>query len=509
MHVFAGVSLLCVSTAVAVARTLSAHAAFYSWFSSCGLEISRHRGYGQSACKGFGFIGAPRLSPTQMAWAGRALVVLLVAAAVPVAAELRSALLLAALATFHLYFTQLYCEAHVGAHVIVLVQHTLLLSALSPALPAIGAPADDLHVRAATLTAWLCKIVLTTAYCSAGLHKLANFWRGKRNWVDGATLQAFIFEAHLLATPETRTSFGLPTPFTHTLQKLAMKFPRALLMPMSIKAVAFETLAPLVLLAPPGLVSVPFAISGVGFHYGICLLQNIDFVSWWGPAYAFFFFDPCTAADGALFEQFASGLAASYELAPIRTVLAVTYVAVHLALLVVLRYFPMDVLPFSSYPMFGNTIDLFDPSSRKWHWLTEKPHATGTLKNYCFPFCREQHVREAELPKLPFKYVLFGHGGGPDVMYSNVELTPSLDRALERMRACGRRGKGVYTDNSALAELLDALSAAQIAFAAAPRMSVSVRDESKSECGPSRCAKSDPLVEKPMLVERRKQAMGA
>ena len=37
----------------------------------------------------------------------------------------------------------------------------------------------------------------------------------------------------------------------------------------------------LVLLAPPHFASLPFAAVGLSFHYGICLLQNIDFVSWW------------------------------------------------------------------------------------------------------------------------------------------------------------------------------------------------------------------------------------
>ena len=66
-------------------------------------------------------------------------------------------------------------------------------------------------------------------------------------------------------------------------------------------AIAFETLAPLLLLAPAHLASVPFAASGLAFHYGIALLQNIDFVSWWSPAYAFLLADPAAWADGALF----------------------------------------------------------------------------------------------------------------------------------------------------------------------------------------------------------------
>merc|ERR1719182_1088839 len=72
--------------------------------------------------------------------------------------------------------------------------------------------------------------------------------------------------------------------------------PRLLLMPASLAAVGFETLAPLLLLAPPHIASLPFALVGLAFHYGIALLQNIDFVSWWAPAYAFLLADPAAWA---------------------------------------------------------------------------------------------------------------------------------------------------------------------------------------------------------------------
>lgn len=54
--------------------------------------------------------------------------------------------------------------------------------------------------------------------------------------------------------------------------------------------------------------------------------------------------------------------------------------------------------------------DLFHPKYRRWLWLTEKAHATGTLKNYCFPMSRKQHVTGDELTKLHFRYLLIGHG---------------------------------------------------------------------------------------------------
>ena len=226
----------------------------------------------------------------------------------------------------------------------------------------------------------------------------------------------------LLSTPQTRSSFGVPTPFTHAMQRLHVLHPRLLLLPASVVAVCFETLAPLLLLAPPHLASVPFALAGLSFHYGIALLQNIDFVSWWAPAYAFLLADPAAWAGGGLFASPTPGVSASLgmfasttaalEVAPLRASLALAYVAVHLVALVVLRWFPnVEMLPLSAFPMFGSPQNVFDRKLRKHVWLTTKPHATGTLKNYAFPFCRAHTITVDELGQLPFDYLLLGHGG--------------------------------------------------------------------------------------------------
>ena len=65
-----GTTLFCCVVLIAVVRTLPALVRFYAWFKDCGLQISEHRGYGQSACKAFGLVGAPKLSVTAMALSG-------------------------------------------------------------------------------------------------------------------------------------------------------------------------------------------------------------------------------------------------------------------------------------------------------------------------------------------------------------------------------------------------------------------------------------------------------
>ena len=131
--------LICFSVLVglAVARTLPALVRFYADFSTSGLALADHRGYGQSACKAFGLIPAPKLSVRAMAASGVAFLALVVLPATPLCPlELRAPALGLALVFYHLYFSQLYCEAHVGAHVTVLLPPALILLALSPALDA-------------------------------------------------------------------------------------------------------------------------------------------------------------------------------------------------------------------------------------------------------------------------------------------------------------------------------------------------------------------------------------
>ena len=152
-------------------------------------------------------------------------------------------------------------------------------------------------------------------------------------------------------------------------------------MPASFGAVAFETLAPLLLLAPARFASVPFALFGITFHYGIALLQNIDFVSWWAPAYAFLLVDPAAWSAGLLgcpADSDALGRRRRWRRRSRRTrcaSLSLAYVALHVAAVVARRFFPhLEILPLSSFPMFGSPHNLFDKTLRKNVWLTDKAH---------------------------------------------------------------------------------------------------------------------------------------
>ena len=81
-----------------------------------------------------------------------------------------------------------HCEAHVGAHVTALVPPALLLLALCPALDGPGADPDAASTAASTaaFTCWLMKIVITSAYCGAGISKIVTSARSPVRGIPGS-----------------------------------------------------------------------------------------------------------------------------------------------------------------------------------------------------------------------------------------------------------------------------------------------------------------------------------
>merc|ERR1712046_112566 len=166
-------------------------------------------------------------------------------------------------------------------------------------------------------------------------------------------------------------SYGVPTPFSYQLQEFLLHSPR-LCAVMSVKSLAFEALAPLVLFFPEA--GVYFAMAGVGFHYGIALFQNIDFVSWWGPFYVLFAFE-----NTAMSADIVGTLWTSLTAAPVSSLLIVGYLVLHILAMFYVAYTGHEILPFSSFHMFSEPMNLCCSKSSKHWWLTEKEHEVGTI----------------------------------------------------------------------------------------------------------------------------------
>lgn len=533
----------CGTLFLSFARTYGSLTRFYEWFSGSGLAMADHRGWGQTACKFYGIFEAPKLTLAEMRGAGAVLVALMAcipcvvlckifghfaeqnglvseaAIASPVPYALLALCYAAALLLYHLYLSQVYCEAHVGAHVTVLIPPTMILLALYNVgclEMTMNSEPERIHrglQELDLLFSFYLKVLLCTVYSMAGLSKLQESWKRGRSWMDGATLQTTLLEAIWLswsppgsspAQAEARNgyalphfTFGLPTPYSDKVQIWAIKSPLVLTIS-SVAAVVIEAAAPVVLLNQcgilPGWTSFAFGVLGFGLHFGILYLQNVDFLSWWLPCYVFFF-------DPLMQKNVDPSLLLQHEVFPITFFLASFYAVWHLGWLLILKTCGGPFcLPLSPFRMFCDVRDFFHPDSQKVFWLSDKPHATGTLKNYAFPIACEQYVRPEELNQVDFKYLGVKYGptvarvfnSGSDLkepllqdtesgrtealscprrMYTNLAMSPALEQGLDRLELIGRKGDGAWKNPDAIDEMLDCVKALKAAFAEASRQS--------------------------------------
>lgn len=453
--------IFCSLIAINVLRILQKNFRFYQWFSSSGLKIANQRGFGQTACRAYGILPhPPQLSNMQFFAVGLIFVLSLFASCTEIAPRIFLGL---SLVSYWLYFGQLYCEAHTGAHVTVMIPPMLLICMFSADLT------DDIGSSSASmLPIIILKIIITSAYSSAGISKL---WASVKNgifWGNGATLQYYIFEALFINQKSSNDgsgmphfSFGIPSPFSYHFQRFLFTCPR-LMAVLSVKTLIFETFAPAILFFPS--FGPYFAIVGVGFHYGIALFQNIDFVSWWGPFYVIFFFE-----NAAYSHDVIGSALKSYDISSVYTMLMFSYLAIHIGGIVYASFAKTEILPLSNFHMFSEPKNLWNPKTNKTLYLTEKPHDTGTLKNYAFPWCRPHHVTVEEFHKLPFKYLMISNKAGEKVVAGNVKISNDMQKIIEKFNDAWEQGRECYLKSEKMNEMLKLLDSAKHEFSRASR----------------------------------------
>jgi len=188
-------------------------------------------------------------------------------------------------------------------------------------------------------------------------------------------------------------------------------------------------------------------------------------VTWWGPYYALFIWEDPQVTANVL-----TTVTSSLYDAPFYSGMIVLYVGLHMLGCIYAGLTGNEILPFSSFHMFSEPKNLWSKNSNIALWLTDKPHATGYLKHYCFPFCRKQHVNVSELGRLPFKYLLITRkADGTRRAIGNVVLSDKFQALLYRLYNELERGSSSFADAKAIEEMLELQDALKQQFAAASR----------------------------------------
>jgi len=450
--------VFCAGVGLSFARTLAYMIPFYSWLDGSGLAISKLRGYGQTACGFFGIVPAPHLSVQAFGLAGVVLSIALFVLCLPMLPPTYVMPLCAlSLAAYHCYMSQLYPESGTRASVTCVIPMALLFLMLSPAgLGDVMASDVVLENRASAFSVWMIKGMMFWAYFAAGVSKVKSSAKAQRAWWDGATLQSYIFEALFLCKPYTFWSYGILTPFTHELQRFVLVHRGLICAPLSVATMIIELGAPLTALLPFWC-SPFFSFFGLGLHFGIAYLQNIDFLSWWGPVYAFFLLDPAAVCsvpewysllnvsdmscgtDPSLF-GIVGAAEAAFTVAPVRAALSIAVLGTWVVASVALHFGNgLELLPLSKFGMFDAITDLFDGRTRNKIWLSEKRHGWGTLNNYVFgPYYRAPNVMPEEYDLLPYRYLHMVYGGNDPhdgIIYANFDVPEELVHHLYQIRA--------------------------------------------------------------------------
>eukprot|EP00927_Polykrikos_kofoidii_P048556 TRINITY_DN42822_c0_g2_i1.p1 TRINITY_DN42822_c0_g2~~TRINITY_DN42822_c0_g2_i1.p1 ORF type:complete len:719 (+),score=91.55 TRINITY_DN42822_c0_g2_i1:217-2373(+) len=237
--------IFCLTQAVVLASHFNEFFGFYRWFLSAPIPQAKMRGLGFSASRVYGVWSPPALSESQFCLVGGLLLASLVFACVDAWAP--RFFLMFAFVLHLLFYSQLFCEAHVGGHSMMLTPSVIFLLACAP-------PCDghDWPLEAV-------KILLATMYLGSGLCKLMASAVVGHCWFGGDALQCSVFEA--------LWSRSHPCVALRMVQESLIINPRYTTI-LAGSLLAFELAWPCVLVAPRG-VAVAFGLIGSLFYHSV------------------------------------------------------------------------------------------------------------------------------------------------------------------------------------------------------------------------------------------------
>lgn len=261
-------SIWSLQLAIVLAIDWPARVKFYRWRLSSDVERCRGRGLGMHNKPAFGFIKIPALSAEVFDLLGASLAVGFAVASWPSMAH--PAFFAALFLPFLCYCGQLGQETALGEHAGILAPATLLFLSFS------------------TRSTWvfsLLKIYIVSLYVGAACLKLIASVYQKKAWWSAPTLQAYLFGA-LCSRPGDS--------FVDGLARYIIERP-ILCVLLAVGGLGLELAAPLALVAAP--FSILIGSSLIAFHFGVYLLQGINFISYWAPALLVFIVNPAPIVD--------------------------------------------------------------------------------------------------------------------------------------------------------------------------------------------------------------------
>mmetsp|Transcript_3695 Transcript_3695/g.10689 ORF Transcript_3695/g.10689 Transcript_3695/m.10689 type:complete len:537 (+) Transcript_3695:100-1710(+) len=447
--------LWCSTIAVQLMLHHSSAARFYSFFVNAKLDMSERRGLSYTGCKAYGIFPVPKLPEVGLQVVFGLLVgALLLACNTSLAPRF---FLFASLGLYFLYFGQLWCESKHGGHGSLLMPSVIMLLTLS------GGP------QSTPATLVFIKVFLGLVYFAGAVSKVVIAALFKQRWA-GSTMQAYVFDA-MWSRPHRWA--------------VVRKLQRCMLSRwwvcsfLAVTGLAFEfAFLPAILLGGP-LMSVLAAGAALGFHFGVDVLQGLDFFPFWCPVFWVFLPDLQAVLSGRELgaeDAWSSILARGFEEEPCRWIMSATYVLIQLVVQLRLQDVRenMESLPFTSCPMFAAPRNIFGDELRGG-CITDLELRSGGHVDFAynfFPWQSDMPLSEKQLRQMPGRVLMFMSTlhchelvtnrmnrdalGQELLVASNFEVSDALRETLtELVRKLEAGDPSDWADHERMLEVLD------------------------------------------------------
>ena len=380
---FAFVRIWCLFQAYAVLTNLSEQLRFYDWWSKSTLSDANTRGLGTNGFCLFGVIPMPNLSSDSLRAVSVSYIGCLVLCALFAEQPFIGYLFIIATVLALFYFSSLWAERNASYHREYVTVAILFYFCFTPDFYGFG--------QSSPAISFLIQLHITSIYVAGAAQKIAcSFW-AKKNWFACAP-HGFMWRAMW------------SKPYYSTIQRFFFLNPK--LMAFGGFLILLLELAFFTLFWASHDTRVTAITCMLVFHIAVFVLQGIDYLTFWSPAFLLWFIVQGSSDTSIL------NLLHSWYMAP-----AILFCATQLLYaLTFAEDLNVNAPPFTCCPMFVN-VCRFNERIPQYYcmWDLSSPIAYERLE-WIYPFVKAEFgmgMVESDLEKLPFNFIGFGYYAEP------------------------------------------------------------------------------------------------
>lgn len=368
----------CIFQSFAVLLNAKEQIKFYQWWKTSNLSDAHLRGLGTNGYPLFGFIKLPPLSLKSTKFVTNCYAGLLLLCALFADCSYVGFLFILTFIFSVFYFSSLWAERTASYHREYLTLSILLYFCFTPGF--FGKTGMDMMIVD------LIKLHITSIYVAGALQKIACSIIGKRPW--------FLFSPHALLW---RAMWSKP--YFSSIQKFFFQHPKLMAFG-GLYVLSLELLFFMNFFMSKEFVII-LIVGIILFHILVFLLQGIDYITFWNPAFLLWFIFP-TSSLALSVQEFSLYLALALIFCAAQLVYAFCFI----------ENLNINVPPLTCCPMFVNLFRFNDKFAQYYCLWDLRSEIRFERLEWIYPFAKVESglgLVESDVAKLPFPFVGFGY----------------------------------------------------------------------------------------------------